>query len=63
MKQVEEIPKEKSRALAEIQDDEGYDWSEFLLEDDAVGFSFMAQIHQQNKQNQLKNQNTSVERF
>ncbi|MFS8003375.1 hypothetical protein Hanom_Chr13g01213241 [Helianthus anomalus] len=47
MKQIEETPKEKSRALAMIQDDEGFDWSEFLPEDDAVGFAFMAQIHKQ----------------
>ncbi|MFS7997378.1 hypothetical protein Hanom_Chr12g01141071 [Helianthus anomalus] len=47
MKQIEETPKEKLRALAVIQDDEGFDWSEFLPEDDAVGFAFMAQIHQQ----------------
>ncbi|KAJ0832155.1 putative transcription factor interactor and regulator CCHC(Zn) family [Helianthus annuus] len=42
MKQVEENPKEKSRALAVIQDDEGFDWSEFLPDEDAVGFAFMA---------------------
>ncbi|MFS7937084.1 hypothetical protein Hanom_Chr05g00423361 [Helianthus anomalus] len=29
MKKIEETPKEKSRALAVIQDDEGFDWSEF----------------------------------
>ncbi|KAF5775109.1 putative transcription factor interactor and regulator CCHC(Zn) family [Helianthus annuus] len=35
--------KEKSRALAVIYDDEGYDWSkEVLPEDDAVGYAFMA---------------------
>ncbi|KAF5818555.1 putative transcription factor interactor and regulator CCHC(Zn) family [Helianthus annuus] len=44
MKQIEETPKEKSRALAVIQDDEGFDWSEFLPEDDAVGFALMAQL-------------------
>ncbi|MFS7997612.1 hypothetical protein Hanom_Chr12g01143841 [Helianthus anomalus] len=50
MKQIEETPKEKSRALAMIQEDEGFDWSEFLLEDDAVRFAFRAQIHQQKEQ-------------
>ncbi|KAJ0786261.1 putative transcription factor interactor and regulator CCHC(Zn) family [Helianthus annuus] len=44
MKQIEENPKEKSRALAVIQDDEGFDWSEFLLEEDATGYAFMAHI-------------------
>ncbi|KAF5817656.1 putative transcription factor interactor and regulator CCHC(Zn) family [Helianthus annuus] len=46
MKQIEETPKEKSRALAVIQDDEGFDWGDFLLEDDAVGFAFMATTEQ-----------------
>ncbi|MFS7912644.1 hypothetical protein Hanom_Chr02g00132331 [Helianthus anomalus] len=46
MKQIEETPNEKLRALAVIQDDEGFDWSECLPEDDAVGFAFMAQIEQ-----------------
>ncbi|KAJ0887197.1 putative transcription factor interactor and regulator CCHC(Zn) family [Helianthus annuus] len=41
MKQIEEN-KEKSRALAVIYDDEGYDWSELLPEEDAVGYAFMA---------------------
>ncbi|KAJ0576992.1 putative transcription factor interactor and regulator CCHC(Zn) family [Helianthus annuus] len=41
MKQIEETPKEKSRALAVIQDDEGFDWSDFLPEEDAVGYAFM----------------------
>ncbi|MFS8033786.1 hypothetical protein Hanom_Chr17g01573641 [Helianthus anomalus] len=40
MKQIKETPKEKSIALAVIQDDEGFDWSEFLPKDDAVGFAF-----------------------
>ncbi|XP_035830101.1 putative leucine-rich repeat-containing protein DDB_G0290503 [Helianthus annuus] len=35
--------KGKSRALAVIYDDEGYDWSkEVLPEDDAIGYAFMA---------------------
>ncbi|KAJ0770921.1 putative transcription factor interactor and regulator CCHC(Zn) family [Helianthus annuus] len=35
--------REKSRALAVIYDDEGYDWSkEVLPEEDAVGYAFMA---------------------
>ncbi|KAM0027770.1 putative transcription factor interactor and regulator CCHC(Zn) family [Helianthus debilis subsp. tardiflorus] len=46
MKQLEENPKEKSRALVVIQDDEGFDWSEFLPEDDDVGFAFIAKIEQ-----------------
>ncbi|MFS7947283.1 putative transcription factor interactor and regulator CCHC(Zn) family [Helianthus anomalus] len=46
MKQIEETPKEKSRALAVIQDDEGFDWSEFLPDEDAVGFTFMATTEQ-----------------
>ncbi|KAM0056060.1 putative transcription factor interactor and regulator CCHC(Zn) family [Helianthus debilis subsp. tardiflorus] len=42
LKQVEDN-KEKSRALAVIYDDEGYDWSkEVLPEEDAVGYAFMA---------------------
>ncbi|KAL9996914.1 putative transcription factor interactor and regulator CCHC(Zn) family [Helianthus debilis subsp. tardiflorus] len=41
-KQIEETLKEKSRALAVIQDDEGFDWSEFLPEEDAVGYAFKA---------------------
>ncbi|KAJ0728253.1 putative transcription factor interactor and regulator CCHC(Zn) family [Helianthus annuus] len=44
MKQIEETPKEKSRALAVIQDDEGFDWNEFLPKEDAVGYAFMAHI-------------------
>ncbi|XP_022042208.1 cylicin-1-like [Helianthus annuus] len=42
LKQAEE-QREKSRALAVIYDDEGYDWSkEVLPEDDAIGYAFMA---------------------
>ncbi|KAM0014213.1 putative transcription factor interactor and regulator CCHC(Zn) family [Helianthus debilis subsp. tardiflorus] len=41
MKQLEDY-KEKSRALAVIHDDEGFDWSELLPEEDAVGYAFMA---------------------
>ncbi|XP_035838279.1 ELKS/Rab6-interacting/CAST family member 1-like [Helianthus annuus] len=44
MKQIEENPKEKSRALVVIHDDEGYDWSDVLPEEDAVGYAFMAKI-------------------
>ncbi|XP_022024576.1 paramyosin-like [Helianthus annuus] len=44
MKQIEENPKEKSRALAVIHDDEGFDWSELLPEEDAVGYAFMTKI-------------------
>ncbi|KAJ0546174.1 putative transcription factor interactor and regulator CCHC(Zn) family [Helianthus annuus] len=42
LKQIEEKVKEKSRALAVIHDDEGYDWSEILPEEDAVGYAFAA---------------------
>ncbi|KAJ0808628.1 putative transcription factor interactor and regulator CCHC(Zn) family [Helianthus annuus] len=42
MKQLEDNSKEKSRALAVIHDDEGFDWSELLPEEDAVGYAFMA---------------------
>ncbi|KAM0049485.1 putative transcription factor interactor and regulator CCHC(Zn) family [Helianthus debilis subsp. tardiflorus] len=44
MKQLEDAPKEKSRALAVIHDDEGFDWSELLPEEDAVGYAFMKKI-------------------
>ncbi|MFS8002904.1 hypothetical protein Hanom_Chr13g01207551 [Helianthus anomalus] len=44
MKQIEETPTEKSRALAVIHDDEGFDWSEFLPEDDVVGYAFIAKV-------------------
>ncbi|MFS7893765.1 hypothetical protein Hanom_Chr00s001102g01673881 [Helianthus anomalus] len=44
MKQIEDNLKEKSRALAVIQDDEGFNWSDFLPEEDAVGYAFMAQV-------------------
>ncbi|KAF5759446.1 putative transcription factor interactor and regulator CCHC(Zn) family [Helianthus annuus] len=37
-------PKEKSRALAVIHDDEGYDWSQVLPEEDAVGYAFVANV-------------------
>ncbi|XP_035843327.1 uncharacterized protein LOC118490144 [Helianthus annuus] len=43
LKQVEDN-KEKSRALAMIHDDEGYDWSELLPEEDAVGYAFVTKI-------------------
>ncbi|KAM0044393.1 putative transcription factor interactor and regulator CCHC(Zn) family [Helianthus debilis subsp. tardiflorus] len=44
MKQIEDNLKEKSRALAVIQDDEGFNWSEFIPEEDAVSYAFMAQV-------------------
>ncbi|KAJ0765176.1 putative transcription factor interactor and regulator CCHC(Zn) family [Helianthus annuus] len=44
MKQIKDNPNEKSRALVVIQDDEGFNWSEFLPEEDAVGYKFMAQV-------------------
>ncbi|KAJ0804709.1 putative transcription factor interactor and regulator CCHC(Zn) family [Helianthus annuus] len=42
MKQIEEAPKERSKALAVFHDDEGYDWSDVLPEEDAVGYAFTA---------------------
>ncbi|KAF5797637.1 putative transcription factor interactor and regulator CCHC(Zn) family [Helianthus annuus] len=42
MKQLEDTPKEKSRALAVIHDDEGFDWSDILPEEDVVGYAFAA---------------------
>ncbi|KAJ0434755.1 putative transcription factor interactor and regulator CCHC(Zn) family [Helianthus annuus] len=36
LKHIENNSKEKSRACVVIQDDEGFDWSEFLPEDDLV---------------------------
>ncbi|KAM0008023.1 putative transcription factor interactor and regulator CCHC(Zn) family [Helianthus debilis subsp. tardiflorus] len=44
MKQIEDN-KEKSRAFAVIHDDEGFDWSEMLPEEDAVGYAFMAKMN------------------
>ncbi|MFS7913263.1 hypothetical protein Hanom_Chr02g00139801 [Helianthus anomalus] len=42
LKQIENNPKEKLRACVVIQDDEGFDWSEFLSEDDLVDERFKA---------------------
>ncbi|XP_021992061.1 uncharacterized protein LOC110888869 [Helianthus annuus] len=43
LKQIEDnFEKEKSRACVVIQDDEGYDWSKVLPEEDAVGYTFTA---------------------
>ncbi|KAJ0887433.1 putative transcription factor interactor and regulator CCHC(Zn) family [Helianthus annuus] len=44
MKHLEDTPKEKSRALAVIHDDEGFDWSELLPEEDAVGYAFVSKL-------------------
>ncbi|MFS7931891.1 putative transcription factor interactor and regulator CCHC(Zn) family [Helianthus anomalus] len=41
-KLIENNPKEKSRVCAVIQDDEGFDWREFLPEDDIVDEQFKA---------------------
>ncbi|XP_022032727.1 caldesmon-like [Helianthus annuus] len=41
-KMIENNPKEKSRACAVIHDDEGYDWSEILPEEDRVDDRFTA---------------------
>ncbi|MFS8002469.1 putative transcription factor interactor and regulator CCHC(Zn) family [Helianthus anomalus] len=43
LKQIENNSKEKSRACVVIQEDEGFDWSEFLRKVDTVGNSFKAQ--------------------
>ncbi|KAF5804170.1 putative transcription factor interactor and regulator CCHC(Zn) family [Helianthus annuus] len=58
LKQIEEKEKEKSRALAVIHDDEGYDWSEILPEEDAVGYAFAA-----GKIVPFKNTRTEEEKF
>ncbi|KAM0014135.1 hypothetical protein Hdeb2414_s0037g00732211 [Helianthus debilis subsp. tardiflorus] len=44
MKQIESNSKENSRACVVIQDDEGFDWSKFLPEEDFVGYTFTAQV-------------------
>ncbi|KAJ0614595.1 hypothetical protein HanIR_Chr02g0064191 [Helianthus annuus] len=44
MKQLEDAPKEKSRPLTVIHDDEGFDCSKLLPEEDAVGYAFMTKI-------------------
>ncbi|KAJ0610459.1 putative transcription factor interactor and regulator CCHC(Zn) family [Helianthus annuus] len=41
-KKIENNPKEKSRACVVIHDDEGYDWSEILPEEDRVDGRFTA---------------------
>ncbi|XP_022019036.1 101 kDa malaria antigen-like [Helianthus annuus] len=38
--------KEKSRAMVVIQEDEGYDWSQFLPEEDYVESAFVAEVVQ-----------------
>ncbi|XP_035839865.1 uncharacterized protein LOC110903708 [Helianthus annuus] len=42
-KQIDE-GSSKSRAMAVIHDDEGYDWSQVLPEEDAVGYEFVANV-------------------
>ncbi|MFS7997577.1 hypothetical protein Hanom_Chr12g01143371 [Helianthus anomalus] len=45
MKQIEDNPgKEKSRALAVIQDDEGFNRNDFLHDEDYIGSAFMAEV-------------------
>ncbi|KAJ0750152.1 putative transcription factor interactor and regulator CCHC(Zn) family [Helianthus annuus] len=45
LKQIEDNQgKEKWRALAVIQDEEGFNWNDFLPEEDFVGSAFMAQV-------------------
>ncbi|MFS8033784.1 hypothetical protein Hanom_Chr17g01573621 [Helianthus anomalus] len=47
MKQIEKnLVKEKSRALAVIQDDEGFNWNDFLPEEDYVGLALVAEVKQ-----------------
>ncbi|XP_021979357.1 trichoplein keratin filament-binding protein-like [Helianthus annuus] len=62
---IEDKPKDKSRACAVIQDDEGYDWSQILSEEDRVDnrstahgrnpskskhYVFIAEIQEENKE-------------
>ncbi|MFS7930568.1 hypothetical protein Hanom_Chr04g00345821 [Helianthus anomalus] len=61
MKHIEENPKEKSRSLAVIHDDEGFDWRELLPEEDVVGYAFMEKIVPF-KTRELKRRNTFIER-
>ncbi|KAJ0502076.1 putative transcription factor interactor and regulator CCHC(Zn) family [Helianthus annuus] len=61
-KMIENIPKEKSRALAVFHDDEGFDWSQILPEEDCVvtahgrktsksqHYVFVAEIQEENKE-------------
>ncbi|KAJ0441796.1 putative transcription factor interactor and regulator CCHC(Zn) family [Helianthus annuus] len=45
MRQIEDNPvKEKSRALAVIQDDEGLNWNDFIPDDEQIGSAFVADI-------------------
>ncbi|MFS8019328.1 hypothetical protein Hanom_Chr15g01402511 [Helianthus anomalus] len=45
MRQIEDNPvKEKSRALAVIQDDEGFNWNDFISDEDQIGSAFMAEV-------------------
>ncbi|KAJ0592629.1 putative transcription factor interactor and regulator CCHC(Zn) family [Helianthus annuus] len=60
MKQIEETPKEKSRAVVVIQDDEGFDWSKFLPEYDAVGFTSW-HMFKHIKIHELRSKNTHIE--
>ncbi|MFS7910313.1 hypothetical protein Hanom_Chr02g00104761 [Helianthus anomalus] len=47
MKQIENNPlKEKSRALAVIQDDEGFNWNDFLQDEDHIGSALVAEVKQ-----------------
>ncbi|KAM0019354.1 putative transcription factor interactor and regulator CCHC(Zn) family [Helianthus debilis subsp. tardiflorus] len=44
LRQIDNNSKEKSRACVVIQEDEGFDWSEFLLEEDVVDNQLKAKI-------------------
>ncbi|MFS7978189.1 hypothetical protein Hanom_Chr10g00912651 [Helianthus anomalus] len=44
MKQIEDNPKEKSTALAVIQDDEAFNWNNFIPEEDVASYAFMVEV-------------------
>ncbi|MFS7967800.1 hypothetical protein Hanom_Chr09g00790001 [Helianthus anomalus] len=45
MRQIEDNPvKEKSRALAVIQDDEGFNWNDYIPGEDKIESTFMAEV-------------------
>ncbi|KAF5801702.1 putative transcription factor interactor and regulator CCHC(Zn) family [Helianthus annuus] len=47
MRQIEDnLVKEKSRALAVIQDDEGFNWNDFIPDDDQIGSAFVVDVKQ-----------------
>ncbi|MFS7925347.1 hypothetical protein Hanom_Chr04g00283761 [Helianthus anomalus] len=45
MKQIENNPvKEKSRALSVIKDDEGFNWNDFLPDENQIGSALVAEV-------------------